>query len=57
MIAFGVSTLPSVSRMEANEPTPWMGALERVNIYGIMFWVAALAICLLLRRGQTSSKE
>ena len=46
MIVFGVSTFPFVSRMEANQPTPWMGVLERVNIYGIMLWVAVLATCL-----------
>jgi hypothetical protein len=46
MIVFGVSTFPYVSRMEADRPTPWMGVLERVNIYGIMLWVAALAVLL-----------
>jgi hypothetical protein len=46
MIAFGVSTFPYVSRMEQNQPTPWMGVLERVNIYGIMMWVIILAISL-----------
>jgi hypothetical protein len=46
MVVFGVSTFPYVSRMVANEPTPWMGVIERVNIYGIMLWVVALAACL-----------
>jgi hypothetical protein len=46
MIGFGVSTFPHVSRLVANEPTPWMGVLERVNIYGIMLWVVVLAVCL-----------
>jgi hypothetical protein len=46
MIVFGVSTFPLVSRMAADEPTPWMGVIERVNIYGIMLWVVALAVTL-----------
>jgi hypothetical protein len=46
MIVFGVATFPYVSRMEANQPTPWMGVLERVNIYGIMLWVVVLAFSL-----------
>jgi hypothetical protein len=50
MIAFGVSTFPYVPRMSQNKPTPWMGVIERVNIYGIMLWVIVLAFCLLRRR-------
>jgi hypothetical protein len=46
LIVCGVSTVPFVSRMEANESTPWMGLLERVNIYGIMLWVVVLAFSL-----------
>jgi hypothetical protein len=33
--------------MAANEPTPWMGIEERINIYATMLWVAVLAIGLL----------
>ncbi len=33
--------------VEANEPTPWLGVLERVNIYATMLWVAVLATALL----------
>jgi hypothetical protein len=36
--------------MSQNKPTPWMGVIERVNIYGIMLWVIVLAFCLLRRR-------
>jgi uncharacterized membrane protein len=31
-------------QMEANQPTPWMGVEERINIYATMLWVALLAI-------------
>jgi hypothetical protein len=34
-------------QMEANQPTPWMGVEERINIYATMLWVALLAIGLL----------
>jgi amino acid transporter len=44
LIVFGVLTSLQVGRMEANEPTPWMGVEERINIYATMLWVAALAI-------------
>jgi hypothetical protein len=47
LIVFGVLTSLQVGRMEANEPTPWMGVEERINIYATMLWVAALAIGLL----------
>jgi hypothetical protein len=28
-------------------PTPWLGLVERVNIYATMLWLAALAVCFL----------
>jgi hypothetical protein len=43
LIVFGVLTSLQVGRMEANEPTPWMGIEERINIYATMLWVAVLA--------------
>jgi hypothetical protein len=36
-----------IGKMEANQPTPWMGITERISIYAIMLWVAVLAIGLL----------
>jgi hypothetical protein len=41
---FGVLTSLQVGQMAANEPTPWMGIEERINIYATMLWVAVLAI-------------
>jgi hypothetical protein len=43
----GALTFGNVSRMAANLPTPWMGATERINIYGYMLWLVVLAIILL----------
>lgn len=47
IIVFGVWTGMMVPAMEAGLATPWMGFLERINIFSIMQWVAALAVSLL----------
>src|SRR5215207_8296125 len=47
ILVFGVLTSLQVDQMAANQPTPWMGLEERINIYATMLWVAVLAIGLL----------
>ena len=47
LVVFGVLTSLQVGQLEANEPTPWRGIEERINIYASMLWVAVLAIGLL----------
>lgn len=47
LIVFGAVTGFQIPQMETNQPTPWMGLEERVNIYTGMLWVAVLAIGLL----------
>ena len=47
LIVFGIWTGFQIPQMQANEPTPWMGLKERVNIYASMLWVAVLAVGLL----------
>ncbi len=47
MLVFGVLAGAQAGRIEANQPTPWLGIVERGNIYAIMLWVAVLAIGLL----------
>ena len=47
ILVFGVLTSLQVDQMEANQPTPWMGIVERGNVYAIMLWVPVLAIGLL----------
>jgi Protein of unknown function (DUF998) len=47
LVVFGVLASLQISQMEANQPTPWMGLEERINIYASMLWVALLAIGLL----------
>lgn len=54
-IVFGVLTFIDGSRISANLPTPLIGVWERINIYGYMLWVVALAIILLrLEKRQNS---
>jgi hypothetical protein len=47
LVVFGVLTSLQAGQMVANQPTPWMGIEERINIYATMLWVAVLAIGLL----------
>ncbi|TIC81298.1 DUF998 domain-containing protein [Nocardioides sp. GY 10113] len=39
-----------VDRIEAGDPTPWMGLLERAGIGAWLLWMAVLAVALLRRR-------
>jgi len=52
-IAFGTLTGLDVPRMVGNQPTPWMGLFERINIFSYLLWAAVLAMMLL--RGQATS--
>ena len=47
LLVFGIWTSFQIPQMAANQPTPWMGLKERINIYATMLWVAVLAIGLL----------
>lgn len=47
LVVFGALAGSQIPQMEANQPTPWMGLEERVNIYAIMLWFAVLAVGLL----------
>ena len=49
---FGGLTGLDIPRMVANEPTPWMGIWERINIFAYLLWAAILAIGLLRAPGQ-----
>jgi hydrogenase/urease accessory protein HupE len=51
VLVFGVLTGLQGSRLAANQPTPWMGIEERINIYATMPWLAVLAIALWRAQG------
>jgi Protein of unknown function (DUF998) len=44
LMVFGGLTAPYAPRLAAGRSTPWMGVLERINIYAYLIWVAALAV-------------
>jgi hypothetical protein len=48
-LGVGALTAPAGMRLAAGEPTPGFGILERITIYALMLWVAALAVVLLRR--------
>lgn len=44
VLVFGSLTGLDGPRLAANEPTPWMGLTERINVYAFMIWIAVLSI-------------
>jgi hypothetical protein len=47
ILVFGVWAGTQIGQMGENQPTPWLGIVERGNVYAIMLWLAVLAIGLL----------
>jgi succinate dehydrogenase/fumarate reductase cytochrome b subunit len=47
IVVFGVWAGIQIGQMGENQPTPWLGIVERISVYAIMLWVAVLAIGLL----------
>ena len=47
----GAATFVYVPLVIANQPTPWLGIIERITLYGYLLWVAVLAVALLRRAG------
>jgi hypothetical protein len=43
----GVLAFLYASQIGANQSTPWMGVLERTNIFGYLLWYSVLAVTLL----------
>jgi hypothetical protein len=44
LLVFGAAAGSDISRIDAQLPTPWLGIIERVNIYAYLLWMVALAI-------------
>jgi hypothetical protein len=47
LIVFGAWTSTKVSAIAEGQSTPWMGIVERVNVYLSMLWVLVFAVILL----------
>jgi len=54
VLVFGSLTGKDGAKLAANEPTPWMGLTERINIYAFMIWVAVLSLKLKLMHQRNS---
>ena len=57
LLAFGGLVGTRAGDVEANNPTPWLGLIERVNIYATMLWIAVLAIALLRTQGAIAARQ
>jgi hypothetical protein len=55
VIVFAGLTFQQVTVLAAHEPAPYLGLIERVNIYAWMLWVAVLSMS--LWHGQTASRS
>ena len=51
LVVFGALTALDAPRIAANLPTPWVGLLERVDVYAFMAWVVVLSGALLRAAG------
>jgi len=41
---FGAATAVLFPRVAANQPTPWLGAIERIAIYAYLSWAVVIAV-------------
>lgn len=57
LLVFGGLVGTRAGDVEANNPTPWLGLIERVNIYATMLWIAVLAIALLRTQGAIAAGQ
>lgn len=53
---FGFMTSLEAPNVETNQPTPWIGVWERINIGVFLLWVVVLAV-VLLRREKTPTSS
>jgi hypothetical protein len=54
LAVFGLLTSLDAPRLEANQPTPWIGVWERINIGVFLLWVVVLAVALWSGGGVTA---
>jgi len=59
LVVFGALTSSHAGALAANEPTPWQGVYERVDIGAYLLWTTVLAAILLRSRvtGQTTKER
>lgn len=47
MLVAGGIVSTQIARIAANEPTPWMGLVERISVHGPGLWLAVFAVMLM----------
>ena len=57
LVPSGMATFAFAPRLIAGESTPFLGVIERFNVYGSMFWVAVLGAALLRRQRSPRSSQ
>jgi len=57
LVPSGIATFAFAPRLIAGESTPFLGVVERVNVYGSMLWVAVLGVLLLRRQRSLRSSH
>ena len=55
LLLFGTLTFLDAPGIAANQPTPWIGVWERINIGVFLLWVVVLAMLLLRRKTSPSA--
>lgn len=56
LIAFGATASIQAGALAANEPTPWQGVYERINVAAYLLWMVVLTIVLLRRRSDAPTE-
>lgn len=57
MIVFGAVAGVQRPVIAANQPTPWHGVYERINISGYLLWMAVVAVVLLRAQRRQSPTD
>jgi hypothetical protein len=52
----GVGTFAYVPRMINQLPTPWVGTVERIHLYGFWLWIGVLAVALVRRHDRSAAR-
>jgi hypothetical protein len=55
LVAFGATASMQAGGLATNEPTPWQGVYERINVGAYLLWMVVVAIVLLRARTIASS--
>jgi hypothetical protein len=57
LVVFGALSALAAGEIGSAEPTPWLGAMERINIGAFLLWVVVLTISLWRVEGTADSSK